>query len=114
MDAQSMTMPEHLTPRERYIAALERRPLPGRVPHFELVFFLTMEAFGKVHPSHRQYGQWMQMTPHERPLHIPDQAQLYLDTAQRYEHDAIFLPPNPGDLDTTCALIDEVRARCGD
>jgi uroporphyrinogen decarboxylase len=24
------------------------------VPHFELVFFLTMEAFGKVHPLHQQ------------------------------------------------------------
>ena len=51
-----------ITPRERFIAALERRSLPGRVPHFELVFFLTMEAFGKVHPSHRWYEQWMQMS----------------------------------------------------
>ena len=50
-----------MTPRERFIAALKRKPLTGRVPHFELVFFLTMEAFGKVHPSHRNYGQWMQM-----------------------------------------------------
>ena len=47
-----------MTPRERFIAALERRPIPGRVPHFELVFFLTMEAFGKVHPSQRHYAQW--------------------------------------------------------
>jgi hypothetical protein len=47
----------HATPRQRFIAALERRPLAGRVPHFELVFFLTMETFGKVHPSHRHYGQ---------------------------------------------------------
>jgi uroporphyrinogen decarboxylase len=51
----------NLTPRERFIAALERRPVSGRVPHFELVFFLTMEAFGKVHPSHRNYHQWDQM-----------------------------------------------------
>ena len=46
-----------MTPRERFIAALNRQPLTGRVPHFELVFFLTMEAFGKVHPSHRHYDQ---------------------------------------------------------
>ncbi|WP_116882365.1 hypothetical protein [Victivallis vadensis] len=33
------------TPRERMIAALERRPpLPGPVPHWELVFFPTMEV----------------------------------------------------------------------
>ena len=31
-----------VTPRDRLIAALERRPLTGRVPHFELVFYLTM------------------------------------------------------------------------
>ena len=37
---------------------VERKPLPGRVPHFELVFFLTMEAFGKIHPSQRHYAQW--------------------------------------------------------
>ncbi|MDA0577401.1 MAG: hypothetical protein O3B24_04815 [Verrucomicrobia bacterium] len=42
-----------MNPRERFIAALERRPFTGRVPHFERVLFLTREAFGKVHPSHR-------------------------------------------------------------
>ncbi len=39
-----------LTPRQRFTAALERRSPPGCVPHFELVFFLSMEAFGKMHP----------------------------------------------------------------
>ena len=59
-----------MQPRDRFIAALERRaPTPGqRVPHFELVFFLTMEAFGKVHPSHRNYRQWDQMEEKEREL----------------------------------------------
>lgn len=47
---------EKKTPRERFIAALERQQLEGRVPHFELVFYLTMEAFGKIHPTHRMYG----------------------------------------------------------
>ena len=103
-----------LTPRERFIAALERRPLTGRVPHFELVFFLTMEAFGKVHPSHRNYHQWLQMEERERALHRRDMARLYVDTAERYEHSAIFLHPNPGDLDETQRLIDEVRALSGD
>jgi uroporphyrinogen decarboxylase len=83
-----------MTPRERFIAALERKPLTGRVPHFELVFFLTMEAFGKVHPVHRRYTQWDQMTEHERQLHRLDQARLYIDTAERYEHSAIFLHPH--------------------
>lgn len=96
-------------PRERFIAALERRPLPGRVPHFELVFFLTMEAFGKVHPIHRDYGQWMQMTESERRLHRSDMAGLFVDTADRFKHDAIFVHPNPGGIDEEKRLLDEIR-----
>jgi uroporphyrinogen decarboxylase len=36
-----------MTPRDRFVAALEHRPIQGRVPHFELVFYLTMEVFGQ-------------------------------------------------------------------
>lgn len=103
-----------LTPRERFITALERRPLSGRVPHFELVFFLTMEAFGKIHPSHRNYAQWMQMEEKERQLHRQEMADLYIATAERYEHSAIFLHPNPGEPEETCRLIDLIREKTGD
>ncbi len=99
--------------RERFIAALERRPLRGRVPHFELVFFLTMEAFGKVHHSQRHYGQWDQMEEKERQLHREEMADLYIMTAERYEHSAIFLHPNPGRDDETFRLIDLVREGSG-
>ena len=102
-----------MTPRERFIAALERRPVPGRAPHFELVFFLTMEAFGKVHPSQRHYGQWDQMTERERQLHRNEMADIYIMTAERYEHSAIFLHPNPGGHDETLRLIDLVREKSG-
>ncbi|NLT74801.1 MAG: hypothetical protein GXX94_11540 [Chloroflexi bacterium] len=102
-----------MTPRERFIAALERRPLVGRVPHFELVFFLTMEAFGKVHPSQRAYHQWDQMSEPERALHRAEMAGLYVQTAERYEHDAIFLHPNPDTLDETLRLIDAIRDKSG-
>lgn len=103
-----------MTPRERFIAALERRPVEGRVPHFELVFFLTMEAFGKVHPSHRSYHQWDQMEERERELHREDMADVYIATAERFEHDAIFLHPNPGTEEETVRLIDKVRQKIGD
>jgi uroporphyrinogen decarboxylase len=103
-----------MTPRERFIMALERKPLNGRVPHFELVFFLTMEAFGRVHPSHRNYFQWFQMTEKERQLHREDMANLYIATAEKYEHSAIFLHPNPGTLEETLRLIDLVREKSGD
>ncbi len=102
------------TPRERFIAALERRPVIGRVPHFELVFFLTMEAFGKLHPSQRNYSQWKQMSEMERRLHRSEMADLYVATAERYEHDAIFLHPNPGSEDEVFHLIDLVRKKSND
>jgi len=102
------------TPRQRFIAALERRPLSGRVPHFELVFYLTMEAFGKVHPLHRDYSQWLQMEAEERQLHRRDMADLYIAIAERYEHSAIFVHPNPDTFDECARLIELIRQRTGD
>jgi len=103
-----------MTARERFITALERKPLTGRVPHFELVFYLTMEAFGKVHPSHRDYGQWLQMEESERELHRRDMADVYIATAERFEHNAILLHPNPGSIEETERLIDIIREKSGD
>ena len=103
-----------MTPRERFISALERRPIPGRVPHFELVFFLTMEAFGRVHPSHRRYHQWDQMTEQERQLHRKDMADLFIQTARRFGHDAIFLHPNPNREEEVFRLVDLIREESGD
>jgi uroporphyrinogen decarboxylase len=102
-----------MTPRERFIAALERKPLSGRVPHFELIFYLTMEAFGKVHPDHRDYGQWLQMEEAERNLHRRDMADLYVAIAERFGHSAIFLRPNPRTGEETMRLVDLIRERSG-
>jgi uroporphyrinogen decarboxylase len=74
-----------MTPRDAMINALECGPPAGRVPHFELEFFLTMEAFGRVHPSQREYGQWMQMSERERELHRKDVADLHVQVARRYD-----------------------------
>ena len=103
-----------MTPRDRFIAALERRPLAGRVPHFELEFYLTMEAFGKLHPSHRYYPQWDQMEESERQLHRGDIADLYLAMAERFEHSAIHLHPSPYTAEEMLRLIDLVREKSGD
>lgn len=40
-----------MTPREKFQMALEGKQPPGRVPHFELVFFLTMEVYPRKSPS---------------------------------------------------------------
>lgn len=103
-----------MTPKQRFIAALNREPLTGRVPHFELVFFLTMEAFGKLHTSQRSYGQWAQMEEKERQLHRNDMADLFIMTARRYEQSAIFLHPNPGGHEELFRLIDIIRDKTGD
>ena len=103
-----------MTEKERFIKALKREPIEGHVPTFELVFFLTMEAFGKVHPSHREYSQWNQMSAHERELQLQDMASCYIDTAERYHHSAIFVHPNPGGLENTLRLLEIIRERTGD
>lgn len=106
-----------MTPRERFIAALERKPLTGRVPHFELVFFLTMEAFGKVHPFHRNYSQWDQMEEKERQLHRADMADVLIATAERFEHSAIVIPAAAYfwcNVEELFHLIDLIREKTGD
>jgi len=103
-----------MTPRERLIAALKRQPITGRVPHIELVFFLTMEAFGKVHPVHRSYHQWDQMEEKERQLHREDMAQIYIDVCERFEQCSIFVHPNPATPEEAMRQVDIIRERSGD
>ena len=113
---------ESTIPRERFIAALEGRQTTGRVPHFELVFFLTMEAFGRVHPCHRRYDQWFQMEASERQLHREDMADLYVQVAERFGHSAICIHlPEPFDLradplaaDELLRIADLIREKTGD
>jgi uroporphyrinogen decarboxylase len=103
-----------MSPRDAFINALVGGPPRGRVPHFELVFFLTMETLGRVHPCHRWYGQWGQMSAAERALHLRDHAELYVATAQRFEHSAIFIHGGiPHEADEF-RLIDAVRRQSGD
>ena len=104
------------TPREKFIMALEGKQPPGLVPHFELVFYLTMEAFGRVHPTHRYFGQWTQMSEAERRLHRRDVADLYVAIARRYDHSAIFFhPPGlAGESEAeTLRMLEEIRQLSG-
>ena len=103
-----------MTHRERFSKTLLCEEIGGRVPHFELVFFLTMEAFGRVHHSQRHYAQWDQMSATEKKLQMDDMADLYIQTAKRYDHSAIFLHPNPGDAENAIWLMETVREKTGD
>lgn len=110
-----------LSPRERFIKALKREPLTGLVPHFELVFFLTMEAIGRIHPIHRNYAQWYQMSRAEQKLHLKDMALSYIEIAEKYDHSAIFVHPNPSpigdlpdDIQATREILETIRDLSGD
>ncbi len=102
-----------MTRRENFIKALTLEKMTGRVPHFELVFFLTMEVLGKVHPLHRAYYQWNQMSVKERELQLKDMATCYIDIAKKYDHSAIFVHPNPSDFENTVRLLEIIREKTG-
>ncbi|MCB0054299.1 MAG: hypothetical protein KDE24_32675, partial [Caldilinea sp.] len=64
--------------------------------------------------SHRYYSQWGQMEEQERELHRHDMADIYIATAERYGHSAIFIHPNPDEVDETIRTIDIIREKTGD
>ncbi|MDR1144753.1 MAG: uroporphyrinogen decarboxylase family protein [Verrucomicrobiales bacterium] len=96
-----------MTERERFLRTLDRLPVPGRVPTYEQVFFLTLEAFGRVHPLQRQFAQWGQMSPAERDRHARDMAEIYIAVARRYHHSAMFVHVDYG----TDRIVDWPRLR---
>jgi len=102
-----------MTPKERFINALEIKPATGRVPHFELVFYLTMEAFGKVHPQHRLFDQYDQMSTKEKSLQLDDIADVYVKIADKYEHSAIFVQPVPGDINDLIEVLRLIKEKSG-
>jgi len=103
-----------MTNRERFIKTLRRQPVPGLVPTFELEFYLTMEALGRVHPSHRRYGQWKQMSPREQDLHLRDMAEIFVGFARKYGHSAIHVNAAPGGVDTKIRVLELIREISGD
>ena len=103
-----------MTERERFIKALRREPIEGHCPTFELVFFLTLEAIGRIHPSQQRFGQWKQMTDRERKLHIDYWADTYIETAEKYHHSAIFVDTSPNDPETMIRLMETIREKSGD
>lgn len=103
-----------MTEKERFIKALKREPIKGLVPTFELVFYLTLEAVGRIHPEHRRYYQWNQMSETEKRLQLNDMADSYLEVAKKYKHSAIFVHPNPGDFLNTVRILEIIREKSGD
>ena len=103
-----------MTERERFIKALKREPIEGHCPTFELVFFLTLEALGRIHPSQLHFRQWQQMSAAEQRLHCEYQADTYILTAEKYHHSAIFIHPEPDTFEFTVRLLETIREKSGD
>jgi len=103
-----------MTERERFLKTLRREAVAGRVPTFELEFYLTMEALGRVHPSHRRFGQWEQMSARERELHLRDQAAVFVAFAEKYHHSAIHVSVNPGGTENLIRVLQYIREISGD
>ena len=102
-------MKKQLSHKERFVRALKRQPIEGHVPHFELVFFLTAEKIGKLHPAQRIYSQWDQMSAEEQVWHIKDVAQTHVQIAEIYQHDAIFIHSPFSKFDATLRLVEEIK-----
>ena len=105
-----MTKP---SPRDRFITALKGEQPTDHVPTFELVYYLTMELLGKVHPSHRTFSQWDQMSRREKDRQIADMGQTYVATARHYGHSAIFLHGTAGIPDTETLVAQWIRENTG-
>ena len=103
-----------MTHKQLFEATLKREKVGGRVPTFELVFFLTMELIGKVHTSQRCYAQWYQMSAKERELQLQDMADSFIEPAKAFNHSAIFIHPNPSDFNSVKRLLEIIREKTGD
>lgn len=104
-----------MTPKEAMINALERRSPTGLVPHFELEFFLTMEALGRLHSSNRSLGKWDQMSASERRLHRVDIADLHVAVYRKFGlSGTIYHCPSRMAEDDIRLSIDHFRELSGD
>jgi len=103
-----------MTNRERFIRTLKCEKIGGRVPHYENEFYLTMEKFGKVHPTHRSYNQWTQMSRSEQKAHIQDMADTYITMAKAYDHSAIHVSVTPNNWENLQWLLETIREKVAD
>lgn len=57
------------------------------------------------------------MSRTEQKLHINDMADIYIKTAPKYDHSAIFIQPEQGelgDIEVTRWLLETIREKTGD
>ena len=102
-----------MTERERFIACLERRPISGLVPHFELVFFLALEAFGTPSVEHIRFDRWDQMTERERELARHYVADSYIRVGEAFGWSALFVGAKHSSFEENRRLLELIREKTG-
>lgn len=50
----------------------------------------------------------------EKKLHLRGMALSYIEIAEKYNHSAIFVHPNPGGIENVVAILEEIRNLSGD
>ena len=103
-----------MTGKEKMLKAFRHEPIIGHVPHFELVFYLTMEVLGKVHPNHRRFDQWHQMSVQEQECQLRDLADCHVEIAKKYNHSAILVHTPLQDFDVVKRHLEIIREKSGD
>mgnify|MGYP001057914857 CR=1 FL=1 len=99
-----------MTPRERLIAALELKQPDDIVPTFELQFQLSKELLGKTHVTQQQLDEAVG-TERERLLY--ENAELYVEEAERLDYSLIAISMGPHRLEDQIATVKIIRDMVG-
>ena len=100
-----------MTPRERIIAALNLKQPDDIVPTFELQFQLAGELLGKTHVSQEQLNN---TAGAERERLIRENAELYVQEAERLDFSLIALSMGPWGLEDQIATVKTIKQVAGD
>ena len=99
-----------MTPRERIIAAFNLKQ-PDIVPTFELQFQLAEELLGKKHVSQEQLDN---AAGAEREKLIRQEAELYIEEAERLDFSLISIGMSPGTLEDHVAIVKAIKQISGE
>lgn len=100
-----------MTPRERLIAALSLRQPDDIVPTFELQFQLAGELLGKTHVTQQQLDETVGA---QRERLLRENAELYIEEAERLDYSLIALSMGPSKLEDQIATVKMIRNMVGD
>ncbi len=106
-----MTSRRSVTPRERAINALTRgKPLPGKVPTFELEFQLAPELLGR--DFHSPFNV-LTADRHTRERMVKENAEIYISIAEKLEY-CMIMVVHAADDETLSETVNAIRQMVGD